>query len=213
MMPLYPFEKRERRRRWMLGACGWLVAIVLAHLLDHWVWSWATVDKAWVEGRDWWRLLRVMGYLGTWAVVWLIVDLARGKHAVGRPGLAALISAVAAGGIAEVLKLIVVRERPGPAGEYLWHGFFGHGAATHGMPSSHAAVAFGGMLVLAACFPRIRWVMIGLAVGCGVSRILPAAHFLSDVVVGAAIGAMTAGLVRPIAVGGGDVDRVGREQS
>jgi membrane-associated phospholipid phosphatase len=46
-------------------------------------------------------------------------------------------------------------------------------------------VAFGGAAMLAYCYPRTRWVWFTLAAGCGLTRVLARAHFLSDVVVGA----------------------------
>ena len=56
------------------------------------------------------------------------------------------------------------------------------------MPSSHTLVAFGAAAALAALFPRTRWVWYALAAGCGVSRVLAQAHFLSDVTVAAVVG-------------------------
>jgi membrane-associated phospholipid phosphatase len=46
-------------------------------------------------------------------------------------------------------------------------------------------VAFGAAWMLSYLFPRARWVWITLAAGCGLSRVLAQAHFVSDVVVAA----------------------------
>jgi undecaprenyl-diphosphatase len=60
------------------------------------------------------------------------------------------------------------------------------------MPSSHALVAFAGAAALARLFPRATPIWYALAVGCGITRLLSGAHFLSDVVVGALIGVSVA---------------------
>lgn len=210
MIPLYQFEIKDRRRRRVFVAGAWLLAIAAASAIDHFVWAHATVGKS-VESRDWWEFLRVFGYLPTWVVVWLAVDGARRRvlrpdpqpTASGRPGLATLLAAAGAGALAEILKLIVARERPGDTGEYVWRGLFSgfsHGGNL-GFPSSHAAVAFGAAFTLAAAFSGLRGIAILCATGCAVSRILPGAHFFSDVVAGAALGALTSALVRPLATG------------
>jgi membrane-associated phospholipid phosphatase len=60
-------------------------------------------------------------------------------------------------------------------------------------PSGHAATAFAFSIVLAATYPRGRWVFLSLAAACGVARVLTLDHFASDVFAGACIGT-TAGL-------------------
>jgi undecaprenyl-diphosphatase len=65
-------------------------------------------------------------------------------------------------------------------------------SAGFGMPSSHALVAFAGAAAVARLFPRAAPVWYALAVGCGITRLLAGAHFLSDVVVGAIIGVTVA---------------------
>ncbi|MFM8517332.1 MAG: phosphatase PAP2 family protein, partial [Nevskiaceae bacterium] len=56
-----------------------------------------------------------------------------------------------------------------------------------GMPSSHTLVAFAGAFALARLFPRARWVFYLLAAGCGLSRVMATAHYLSDTVVAASV--------------------------
>lgn len=191
------------RRRWMLAAACWMAAFAAAHALDHWVWTWATLGKE-VERRDWWQFLRAIGYLGTWVGVALAIDLARtslSPRPRNIPGLAALLSAVLAGGMAEGLKFVIGRGRPDDTGAYVWHGMFASlDDGNRGIPSSHAAVAFGGMFALAAAFPRAAPVFLALAIGCGLSRVFSGAHFLSDIVAGAALGALSASLLRPMSV-------------
>jgi undecaprenyl-diphosphatase len=204
MTPLAPHPSPDRRRQALI-ALAWLAAVALAHALDRWTWSSITLGKQ-VESRDWWQFLRAFGYLGTWVVLALAVDLARtsiSPRPKARPGLAALLAALLAGGLAEALKFVFGRERPTPTGDYLWHGFFAPLSVgeNRGIPSSHASVAFAAALTLTYAFPRAAPILLLMAVGCGVSRLLPGAHFLSDVVLGAALGALAAALFRPLATG------------
>jgi membrane-associated phospholipid phosphatase len=76
------------------------------------------------------------------------------------------------------------------AGEYGFRAFSERTWSTAGLalPSSHALVAFAGAAMLARLYPRARWVGYVLAAGCGVTRVLAHAHFLSDVVMAAGLG-------------------------
>jgi len=171
-----------------------VVAFTLASLVD--TWAFHHVRMTGVYEKDWGRLLRVIGFMGTWAALAIAVGLhdAGATPPLERPRRRAwllLWSPAIAGALAEVLKIAFRRERPGlHDGAYGWRAWSertwsGSGLA---LPSSHAAVAFGGAAMLAILFPRTRWVGYTLAVGCGVTRILAGAHFVSDVVMAAAIG-------------------------
>lgn len=178
-----------------------LVAFVAVSFLD--TWAYHNIRLSGVYNEDWGRLLRVMGFMGTWAALALAVGLhdAGVRPPLERPRRRAwllLWSPALAGAAAELLKLVFRRERPGlhdglygfrPFSERLFHG---GGLA---LPSSHAAVAFGGAAMLAYLFPRTRWVGYSLAAGCGLTRVLAGAHFLSDVVMAAGIGWLTAWLL------------------
>lgn len=159
------------------------VAIVAAHLLDGWAWL-HLVDPAIYE-IDRGRVLRVVGYYPLWiamaAALWFQTKDRRNALLLGVvPGL---------GGVAaEVLKLLLRRERPGPHdGEYFFRSFAERPFSTSGLalPSSHALVAFAGAFILCKLYPRAWPVWLTLAVGCGLSRVLAHAHFLSDVVTAA----------------------------
>ncbi len=136
-------------------------------------------------------------------------------------GVLVIVAPLIAGALAELAKLVVSRERPvrGDAiqneGAYVWKGLFqGFADSSNlGMPSSHAAVAFGGAAMLGVLFPPIRWLMLALAAGCGLTRMLSGAHFASDVVVGAGLGVLTAwalGLVSGLGSGPGSGRGSGR---
>lgn len=156
----------------------------------------ALVDPR-VYERDWGRLLRVTGSLVLWVplaiAAWLERRATRPDR--GREAWLLIGGPLLAGGVAEVIKLLVRRERPVPhAGEYFFRPFGDRPFDTHdlGFPSSHAMVAFGGAVVLARLFPRAAPVAYLLAAGCGITRVLAHAHFLSDAV-GGAIGGWAVG--------------------
>lgn len=145
-----------------------------------------------VYGGDFGRLLRVMGFAGTWVALAVAVGLAEPVRATARRRAWLLFwSPVLAGGVAELLKIVVRRERPAvhdglygfrPWDERTWS------AAGLAFPSSHVAVAFGGAAMLARLYPRARWVGYTLAAGCAITRVAARAHFVSDVVFAAGLG-------------------------
>ena len=169
-----------------------VVSMLLASLADRWAY-----DRLWqadVYDHDWARLLRVMGFLPTWLAaayaLWLHERVADGVRARRRALSLAFAPAIAGAG-AEVLKLVIRRERPeAHAGGYGLRAWSDHTFSTAGlaMPSSHTMVAFGAAAALCRLYPRAKWVWISLAIGCGVTRVIARAHFASDVVLGAAAG-------------------------
>jgi membrane-associated phospholipid phosphatase len=202
----------DRRSAWRVLATVLtitLAATAIAMLADTWVFL--HIENPAVHDRDWGRLLRVMGFAGTWVLLALAVGLQEGADPARRPlakrrAWLLFWSPVLAGGVAEVLKIVVRRERPAlhdglygfrPWDERTWSG------AGLAFPSSHAAVAFGGAALLARLYPRARWVGYTLAAGCAATRVLARAHFVSDVVFAAGIGWVTAwALTRRWNVGG-----------
>jgi membrane-associated phospholipid phosphatase len=164
------------------------LALIAAVALDRWAYEHVVLRTIYDE--DGGRLLRVMGFLPTWLVAALALYLQeRGTspHARQRALLLAG-SPIVAGIAAELLKLLLRRERPAVLeGVYSWRPFSERTFSTSGLalPSSHTMVAFGAAWMLVYLFPRARWVWIALAAGCGLSRVLAQAHFVSDVVVAA----------------------------
>jgi membrane-associated phospholipid phosphatase len=118
--------------------------------------------------------------------------------------------AYGAGMLANAAKLLVARARPhefGDGGAVLdtfraWLPIlpgrlserWSHGV--QGFPSAHAATAFGLALGLSALYPRGRWLFLALACLASFQRISAGAHFLSDVLAGAALGCLVAALLR-----------------
>ncbi len=188
-----PIEKRRRRtvrlRAAAIVVAGFIILSILDFPLLHLFYM---GDDRSIENHDWYRMLRVVGFLGTWAVVgFLFILHDRHRHR----GAAVFLSALTAGALAELLKLIIGRERPVDGNQIQegWYHFrpflsgFTDGSNL-GLPSSHAATAFGGCLMLAALIPNTRRFLILLALGCGITRMLTGAHFATDVYAGAILG-------------------------
>lgn len=115
-------------RSWLMPAALLLTfALVAAHAFD--LSQVVQLDQRFVEGRDWHRLTRLLGYIGTWVVLSLLLllinitrrsdpDRFSAQPAVGRPSTPLSIPlffvgcAGLAGLLAEGLKLIVRRGRP-----------------------------------------------------------------------------------------------------
>lgn len=164
------------------------IAVAAAIALDSWAYDHLVFREIYDE--DGGRLLRVMGFLPTWGAAALALFLhERGVHPQARRrALLLLGSPIVAGIVAELLKLTFRRERPAVLeGAYSWRPFTERTFSSSGLalPSSHTMVAFGAAWMLSYLFPKARWVWITLAAGCGLSRVLAQAHFVSDVVVAA----------------------------
>jgi membrane-associated phospholipid phosphatase len=172
-----------------------LLGFGVALLLDRTVYLHFHIQDS--DIQDWYRLLRVGGYLPYWllvALAWMLMDRdaiqTEGVRRALARGFLLSASVVSSGILAEVLKLLIRRERPGlHAGYYFfrpwWEGPLD--STGLGLPSSHAAVAFAATWALCLLYPRATpvWLLVGL--GCGVSRLLDRAHFLSDVYLAAVL--------------------------
>lgn len=160
----------------------------------------------WLRAKDWYQLLRQAGFLPTWLLIAAALtsyDLALRWRtpSADRPhvelewwrrGAAVALAPTISGLIAEILRGVLRRQRPGLEGLHVWGWPWGEGAAPYGLPSSHAAVAFAGAFMLARFIPGGGPIVLLWALGCGLSRLLAGAHFASDVYVGAAVGYLVA---------------------
>lgn len=175
-----------------------LLAFGVASLLDRWAYE--HLSNPGVYDRDWGRLLRVMGFLGTWLALAIAVWLheageVRLRELASRRAWLLIGSAALGGLLAEILKLLIRRERPAAHdGLYGFREFGERTWSTAGLalPSSHTLVAFAGAAMLARLYPRARWVGYTLAAGCAATRVLARAHFVSDVVLAAGLGWLVA---------------------
>jgi membrane-associated phospholipid phosphatase len=119
-----------------------------------------------------------------------------GNDRASRTALLGLESVAVSGAITGAVKFLAHKHRPssGAADDIPWDG---PGLVTSDLsfPSGHSAVAFAVATVFAAEYSEHRLVAplaYGAATLCAFSRMNDNAHYLSDVVVGAAIGHFTA---------------------
>lgn len=182
----------------LLAALATALATVL---LDQWGWQALMWRSDTPERFDWYKAVRVLGYFPVWLVVGLaliLIDSARttdgeltGKPATWTRGPFLIVSAGLAGLLADGLKLVLRRQRPiDTQGEHVFLSFAQHtwDSSYFGLPSSHAAVAFGAAFALAKLHPRAAPVFLLAACACGLSRVQVGQHFISDVVLAAGVG-------------------------
>jgi membrane-associated phospholipid phosphatase len=190
--------------RQLLAAAALLVALAAAALLvDTTIARFVKERNVPGELRRLVRLSEVFGWGGSVALV--IATAAMLDPRGWRVVLPLVIPAFGAGALADGVKLLVVRMRPSAtelAGSSL--ASFGawlplvhrdelgqnYGYALQSFPSAHAATAAGLAVGLAALYPRGRWLFAIFAVLAGLQRVEAQAHFLSDVLIGAAIGCL-----------------------
>ncbi len=187
-----------------------LALIALSMLGDGWVAD--NVRFGRVYETDWGRMLRNFGYLPFWLLAALALalhDRDQSAWSWWRRGALLAGAPTAAGIVGELLKILVRRMRPpGVGNAYAFRPFSDHPFSSRGLgfPSSHAVVAFAAAAILTAMYPRAKWVWYAAAVGCAVSRLLAHAHYLSDVVAGAAVGIGGAALVWRLAAPPAEAD-------
>ncbi len=136
----------------------------------------------------------------------LVWQLDRTRRRIVGTWLIALLIAVA---MYQPMKMLIGRPRPkfgdphtflGPLGQYplgpeigvrhAWEFWTGISSDLWSMPSSHTAAAMVMSCVLARAYPSIRVLAWLLVIIVGTMRVMTGAHYASDVIVGAAIGAM-----------------------
>jgi len=96
---------------------------------------------------------------------------------------------------ATTLKRLIGRVRPSARGAFAFEPFSWRPDYAS-LPSGHSVTAFSVLVALGFLFPRLRPLLWIYAVTIAISRIVVSAHFPSDVIVGAAFGALGAMLVR-----------------
>jgi membrane-associated phospholipid phosphatase len=192
-------SRRDNRRRpspETLFVATVTALFLVAQLTDQWIFH--HFAYAGIYERGWGRLLRVAGYLPTWALVALALVLhdwvPRVRSTLGRAsrrGLLLFWSAALSGAVAELLKLVLRRERPGLTdGIHMFRPWADRPFSTAqlGLPSSEAAVAFAAAAMLARLFPEAAVLWYACAAACALTRVASGAHFMSDVALAALVG-------------------------
>lgn len=97
--------------------------------------------------------------------------------------------------IATTLKRLIGRVRPSARGPFAFEPFSWRPDYAS-LPSGHTVTAFSVLVALGFLLPRLRPILWVYAVTIALSRVVVSAHFPSDVIAGAAFGALGAVLVR-----------------
>ncbi len=127
---------------------------------------------------------------GALSVGLVVAGRATGRSRLARLGVVALAGVVAAGILANVLKLVVESPRPSST------------ASSYGFPSGHATIAFAFAAVAARAYPRLGPVVFLLAVLTAAARLYLQAHFAIDIVGGALLGTVSGALLARVALPG-----------
>lgn len=137
----------------------------------------------------------------TGGIIAFVVAMAVVGRGLLKSSLIALLGVAVA---VHVCKFCFGRVRPQWSGDLtVFHGplgFWGNcqGVPIDSMPSGHTAVAFAMAQVLAARWPRVKWLWFVLASGVAVSRTLVDVHFPSDVIFGGLLGQIVGQWVLPV---------------
>ena len=109
-----------------------------------------------------------------------------------------VFTAIALPGLfATIVKRLIGRARPLVAGDDAFAYLpFGWKVDYASLPSGHATTAFAALVAIGAIFPQARALLWIYAVLIALSRVVLTAHYPSDVVAGAVVGAAGAWLVR-----------------
>jgi membrane-associated phospholipid phosphatase len=130
------------------------------------------------------------------ALVWQFESRQRRGRAVATLLIAVIASAL----LGSAIKHSTGRLRPAyasaPTATRQFTGpFLSRDSHRESFPSSHTAAAFACSLVLSRLYPRGRYIFWLLAIACGALRWIDEAHWLSDVLAGAALGYIVGHLV------------------
>jgi membrane-associated phospholipid phosphatase len=144
---------------------------------------WGPANWCFEHLSDWWvKSLVIIG-------IGLVADLL-GRRRFPLGAVLGAVSYLVAEGLSSLLKGVFDRPRPSvvdPAVHPLV-------AVPHNgsMPSTHAASAFAAAVAVGLVHPRLRWPLLALAALIAFSRVWLGVHYPTDVIAGAALGAVIA---------------------
>jgi membrane-associated phospholipid phosphatase len=142
----------------------------------------------WAKGGPW---IAAAALIYLVAQAWIaLAEETLAVRAISDYALALLASFVAGSIILHVIKIFVGRRRPRDDFEHGLYGFrwFTWQLQHDSFPSGHSMTIFSVAVVLSAAFPLLAPVWLLLALGLSLTRAMLTAHFLADVMIGAAIG-------------------------
>jgi membrane-associated phospholipid phosphatase len=173
-----------------------VVLIVIAFMFDAPMHEWINAHQS--GGAR--QFMRNVSRFGDWwshaALGILLLALAwwRGNEKWKRIFLSMLIALALAGAVTRVVKIGVGRARPSVQTETVWNGP-SLSARFHAFPSGHTAASTAFFAVLFFASWRIGLACLPIPMLIGSSRMYVAAHYLSDVVCAAILGAVCACVV------------------
>jgi undecaprenyl-diphosphatase len=162
-------------------------------------------DGSFAKLRELFENLEPFGHGAGVAAIALAVYCLETRHR-RRNTTGILLAAIGSGLAANLLKLVIRRDRPWDIAAEVTHGLetFGGlfpslGGPSHAQsfPSAHAATAMGLAVALASFYPRGRHVFYALAGATAVSRVIAPSHFVSDTLAGLALGVVIGRVVAP----------------
>jgi undecaprenyl-diphosphatase len=154
------------------GIAVWVATHRVAALNDPMVWL-GTINK-----------------LGAvWILLALVIAWRRGCGILNAIALAVLtaITTFAADSLSFLVKDLTHRTRPFVAHPQIHPLYVVHSSS---LPAGHAATAFAGAILLAYVAPRFWPALVALAAAIGFSRVYVGVHYPTDVLAGAALGAL-----------------------
>jgi undecaprenyl-diphosphatase len=144
-------------------------------------------------GSGWRRLARLVAHLGDGPIVFgglAIFYLLRRfwqSPYLYRVGLSIFLIVLTAMVVVTLIKFVVRRARPAPPGEFVTFQY-----DAYSFPSGHAARMAALAVSIAFFCPTFSLVMAAIALGVAMARVAVGIHFISDIVVGLAVGAIVA---------------------
>lgn len=190
-----PRPPRASSPRWCLVLPAvLLLAAPCALLIDCQLAHWWTSGSCQRDIRELLRLSELFGHF--WGVVGALVAIYLLDPARRRALPQVAGAAIGAGMMANVIKMCVARTRPSgfdiDAGVLAsfgpWLPGIHAGGGGQSFPSAHVATAAGLAVALAWLYPAGRRLFLVMIVLAACQRMETSAHFLSDVLVGAAVG-------------------------
>jgi membrane-associated phospholipid phosphatase len=143
--------------------------------------------------RTFWRFLDATTHLAK-ASHWLILAAIAYAFTRSPYALAFLLSLIAGSAVLHVIKLVLGRRRPRDDMEMGLYGFMplSFDLRYNSFPSGHALTIMCVAAIASAAYPALAPLWFALAAWLGLTRALLTAHYLSDVLVGAGIGLISA---------------------